>query len=498
MNRRLLFIALFLMNILGGWAQVGELPRAIPEDEGVPSEAVTLLFDSLTALPKTDIHSVMILRHGKVIGEIHPAPFAPEYAHTLYSCSKTFVGVAVGLAIADNRLRLDDRVATFFPELLPDSVSDNLASMTVRHLLTMTSGIKPDWGLRSKTRHWVRAFLSKEVQMPGRDFAYDSLSTYLLSAIVQRATGMTLLDYLKLKIFHPMHITEVAWEVSPEGYNTGGWGLYLQTESLAKFGQLLLNRGCWNGQQLVPAAWLDEMTRCQVKTGREDYGYQTWLCDYPGAVRADGALGQYIIVVPEKDMVVVMTESTLTNGRRQRTLVWELLLPNVQDQPLPVGKAYRKLQKQQPLYKLPFAEGKAKSSASLRYAGRTIKLSENTLGWKTLRLHFEPKQVVMTVTDAKGEEYDLHFGYKEWQRATITAHPPYSIQPIDAFKGIEGLFHVAGSYAWPTSDTLCLKAHYVDWVSALELRLAGRGADVEVQVIPNYAHRAINIQGELQ
>ena len=170
---RFFFLFLGLLGALAVHAQINELPRSTPEAEGVPSKAVTALFDSLMALPKTDIHSVVVLRHGKVIGEIYPAPFAPEYRHTMYSCSKTFVGAAVGLAIADNRLRLTDRVGTFFPELLPDSVSANLADMTVRDLLTMTSGITPDWNMRNLTSDWIRTFLAKPVKTPSKKFEYD-------------------------------------------------------------------------------------------------------------------------------------------------------------------------------------------------------------------------------------------------------------------------------------------------------------------------------------
>ena len=155
-------------------AQTNELPRSTPEEQGVPSKALTALFDSLHALPLTDMHAVVVMRHGKVIGEMYPQPFAPEYRHTMYSCSKTFVGVAVGLAIADNRLRVEDRVATFFPELLPENVSPELASMTVRHLLMMSSGVKPDWNMRSRGTEWIRTFLSKPVVKPG-EYAYDSM-----------------------------------------------------------------------------------------------------------------------------------------------------------------------------------------------------------------------------------------------------------------------------------------------------------------------------------
>ena len=480
---RFFFLFLGLLGALAVHAQINELPRSTPEAEGVPSKAVTALFDSLMALPKTDIHSVVVLRHGKVIGEIYPAPFAPEYRHTMYSCSKTFVGAAVGLAIADNRLRLTDRVAAFFPEFLPDSVSANLADMTVRDLLTMTSGITPDWNMRNLTSDWIRTFLAKPVKTPGKKFEYDSISTYMLSAIVQKVTGMTLLDYLKQKLFIPMHITDVAWEISPEGINTGGWGLHIQSESLAKFGLLLLNRGVWEGRQLLPASWVEQMMTRQIG----DYGYQMWLCEYPGAVRADGALGQYILIIPDKDMVVVITECTRTNGRAQRRLVWNRLLPEVTDTPLKVGKAYGQLQKKQQSCRLPFVQGKTISPEAQIYNGKRITLEQNKFGWQSLTLNFKPREVVMTVTEMNDNTYDLLFGYKQWQMAVIKAYPPYSIIPKGRFCGIEGPFRVAGSYAWQASKTLELKVHYVNWVSALDLVFHFDGKNVALTVQENYS-----------
>ena len=217
------------------------LERTTPEMQGVPSRAVEALFDSLTSMPDVDIHSVMVLRHGKVIGEIYPQPFAPQYRHTVYSVSKTFTAAAVGIAISENRLRLTDRVAAFFPELLPDSISLRLAQITVDDLLTMRSGIIPDRELRNHATEWRRAFLAKPIKgEPGSSFNYDSLNSYMLSAIVQRVTGMTSFDYLNSHVFVPMGITDIAWELSPEGISTGGWGVYASSESLAMFGQLLL------------------------------------------------------------------------------------------------------------------------------------------------------------------------------------------------------------------------------------------------------------------
>ena len=480
-------------------AQTNELPRSTPEEQGVPSKALTALFDSLHALPLTDMHAVVVMRHGKVIGEMYPQPFAPEYRHTMYSCSKTFVGVAVGLAIADNRLRVEDRVATFFPELLPENVSPELASMTVRHLLMMSSGVKPDWNMRSRGTEWIRTFLSKPVVKPG-EYAYDSMVSYMLAAIVQKVTGKKLTEYLQERVFSYMNVTEWAWEESPEGVNTGGWGVHMQPESLAKFGQLILDEGRWEGKQLVPAEWIREMCKKQQETGREVYGYHIWHCGgHDGAVRADGALGQYVISILDKDMVVVMTEATLGNGRDQRRLIWDVLLPHIQDEPLPANKKdYQALMKKQASYKLPEVKGKAASAFASNFENKEIELGKNPFGWKSLRLNFGKKLVTMTVTETDGKSYELPFGYQQWMTTSMEAYPPYSITPIDRFKGLEGPYYVSGSYAWTSKEELQLKAHYVNWVSSLEMTFRIEDGEVKLNVQTNYIKKPYSIVGKMK
>lgn len=480
-------------------AQTNELPRSTPEEQGVPSKALTALFDSLHALPLTDMHAVVVMRHGKVIGEMYPQPFAPEYRHTMYSCSKTFVGVAVGLAIADNRLRIEDRVATFFPELLPENVSPELASMTVRHLLMMSSGVKPDWNMRSRGTEWIRTFLAKPVVKPG-EYAYDSMVSYMLAAIVQKVTGKKLTEYLQERVFSHMNVTEWAWEESPEGVNTGGWGVHMQPESLAKFGQLILDEGRWEGKQLVPAEWIREMCKKQQETGREVYGYHIWHCGgHDGAVRADGALGQYVISILDKDMVVVMTEATLGNGRDQRRLIWDVLLPHIQDEPLPANKKdYQVLMKKQASYKLPEVKGKAASAFASNFENKEIELGKNPFGWKSLRLNFGKKQVTMTVTETDGKSYELPFGYQQWMTTSMEAYPPYSITPIDRFKGLEGPYYVSGSYAWTSKEELQLKAHYVNWVSSLEMTFRIEDGEVKLNVQTNYIKKPYSIVGKMK
>ena len=494
-------LAIGLMASLSANAQINELPRSTPEEQGVPSKALVALFDSLHALPLTDMHAVVVMRHGKVIGEMYPKPYAPEYRHTMYSCSKTFVGIAVGLAIEDNRLRLDDRVAAIFPELLPDSVSKDLADMTVRHLLTMASGVKPDWNMRSRGKEWIRTFLSKPVEAPGTKYAYDSMVSYMLAAVVQKVTGKKLTEYLQERVFTPMNVTEWAWEESPEGVNTGGWGVHIQPESLAKFGQLILNEGRWEGKQLVSAEWIREMCKKHRETGREVYGYHIWHCGgHDGAVRADGALGQYVISVLDKDMVVVMTEATLGNGRDQRRLIWDVLLPHIQDEPLPANKKdYQKLIKKQNSYKLAEVKGKASSAFASNWENKTIELGKNTFGWKSLKLNFGKKEVTMTVTETNGKSYELPFGYQQWITTTFDSYPPYSITPIDRFKGLDGPYYASGSYAWISKEELQLKVHYVNWVSALEMtfRLDENG-EVKLNVQTNYIKKPYSISGKIK
>lgn len=501
--KRIIFFIVFCLICTVLPAQTNELPRSTPEEQGVPSKALVELFDSLHCMPQTDIHSMIVMRHGKVVGEFYPAPFAPEYQHTQYSSSKTLVSMAVGIAIDENRLRLTDRVATFFPEYLPDSISPRLAAMTVRDLLTMTSGIKPDWAMRSKGREWIRTFLSKEVvNKPGEFFAYDSMVTYMLSAIVQKVTGMKTLDYLKERLFNKMNISVVNWEESPEGVNTGGWGLHIQSESLAKIGQMWLDGGVWNGEQLISRKWITQMSTKQANGGDFGYGFQTWMCAWPGTVRADGALGQYVIVVPDKDVVIVLTEASFTNGKPQRGLIWNRFLPELSDKPLPPSKDYDLLQEKQRTYQLPVAEGKWNGSSVMkRLSGRKIEVPKNRYGFKEIAFEMAPqapansdkvsgKQLLMTVVKEDGSSYVQPLGNGFWATDTIAGFPPYSINPIDWHKGLEGPFYAAGSYGWK-KNILNVTLHYVNWVTSLNLQWIFDGDKITLKISNNYAKNKV-------
>jgi CubicO group peptidase (beta-lactamase class C family)/predicted glycoside hydrolase/deacetylase ChbG (UPF0249 family) len=318
------------------------LPRSRPESEDFTAEAFN---DYLDAVGKSglEMHSVMVLRHGKIIAEKWFGDNSPYKNHVMHSVSKTFTATAVGFAVAENRLKVSDKVISYFPDDLPNKVSPYLADLEIRDLLTMTVGhdTDPTDIIREESVNWEQMFLATPIlHEPGTKFVYNSMATYMLSAIVQKVTGQKLTDYLYPRLFRPLGIAAAEWETSPTGVNNGGWGLYIKTEDMAKMGQFMLQKGIWNGKQLLPEAWFEEATSAKimqapvwVKPGTkaensdwmQGYGYQLWRCRH-NAYRADGAHGQFIIVIPEKDAVIVTTANA-DDMQAEIDLIWEYLLP---------------------------------------------------------------------------------------------------------------------------------------------------------------------------
>ncbi len=498
-----LFLSLSLaFGLLYAEAQIGSLPRVAPEQTGVRSEQVVAFFDSLMAFPETEIHSAIVMRHGKVIGEIHPAPFKAEYCHTLFSCSKTFTSAAIGIAIGEHRLKLTDRLATFFPEYMPKEVSEWLSDITIEDLLTMRSGFIFFDEVRSEHLDWIRTYLNHPTDCkPGTKFKYDSIDTYLLSAIIQKVTGMTLLEYLKPRLFEPLHIDNVKWEVSPEGINTGGWGLYMQSESLAKFGQLLLQQGEWEGQQLIPAAWVKAMMAPHVDNY---YGYQMWMCEWPESARADGAYGQYIIVNPRQDMVVVITQCLKGNGKNERSLIKNVLFPGIVDSAgngasstarnIKPGRVYSVLKKKQSLYSLPLLDGKKSVKQMSAHLNKVYRLDKNPLGWKQMTFLTPEKIEVVDSADRKGI---IEMGFKQWKTSSIGFYPQNPRgTTLNCFSTIGFPFLASSCYAWQ-GDELVIKTHFVDWITSIELRIRFNGDSVSLQLAENYHRKKVTFGGNL-
>jgi CubicO group peptidase (beta-lactamase class C family) len=325
------------------WAEEPpRLPRSTPESQGIPSEAIRAFVEAADR-DVTTMHSFMLVRHGQVIAECWWKPESAEKPHVMHSLSKSFTSTAVGLAIEEGKLSLDDEVLKFFPDLAPAKPSENLKAMRIRDLLTMSAGHETEVKFTNDIP-WVQAFLAHPVpHKPGTHFKYNTPATHMCSAILTKATGKTVLEYLKPHLFDPLGIKDPEWGSSPQGNTFGGWGLKICTEDVAKFGQLYLQKGKWQGKQLIPEKWVDIATTRQTSNGSnpksdwdQGYGFQFWRCRH-GAFRGDGANGQFCIVLPDQDAVIAITADT-RNMQAELNVVWDKLLPAFQAKALPENK----------------------------------------------------------------------------------------------------------------------------------------------------------------
>ena len=282
--------------------------RATPESQGISSDLFAALLRELDASKDTDMHHFMALRHGKVICECNFAPYPKGMWHITHSMCKSITGMAIGMLIEEEKLKLDENIYDIFPDHINAFSKIFRPVITVENLLTMTSGITFNESGIVSGNDWLGSFLNASVNgKPGTEFQYNSLNTYVLSAIVTKRTGETLTEYLTPRLFGPLGITKYYWETCPKGITKGGWGLFLCAEDMAKLGQLYLQRGKWNGQQLVSEYWIEISTARHLKTQNDTYGYgyQLWMEQRPGSFEYNGMLGQNVIIYPDMDMVLV-------------------------------------------------------------------------------------------------------------------------------------------------------------------------------------------------
>ena len=333
----------------------GALPRATPESVGVPSDALVQTIQQLDE-KFNRVDGIMVLRDGKVIAEAWRAPNGPDKPHALYSLSKSFCSTAVGFAVAEGKLKLDDKVVDAFPDELPENPDPRLKDVTLEHLLTMSCGhasdpwtpdlVGTDYGLEpilsDAKPTWAQGFLARKIEYePGTKFMYNTTGTYMASAMVQKAVGETIRDYLVPRLFEPLHIETPYWEQSPQGISKGGTGLFLKTEDIAKFGQLYLQKGVWNGKQILPAEWIENATKYHIANGddpnsdwAQGYGFQFWRCRH-NVYRGDGMYSQFCVVMPDQNAVVAIN-SDCNNYQGILNVLFETLLPVMKGaEPLP-------------------------------------------------------------------------------------------------------------------------------------------------------------------
>ncbi|GAB3996327.1 hypothetical protein GCM10028807_38590 [Spirosoma daeguense] len=452
--------------------RTGKLPRSLPEAQGVSPSGI---LDFVNAIEKRNlnVHSLMVLRHGQVVAEGWWAPYAPQFKHTLYSLSKSFTSTAVGMAVAEKKLRVEDKVVSFFPNDVPATVSTNLAAMRVKDLLTMSTGHDKDTtpALREggADANWVKAFLAQPVDhQPGTHFVYNSGATYMLSAIVQKLTGQPILSYLKPKLFGPLGIEGEDWEVSPQGINTGGWGLRLRTEDIAKFGQLYLQKGVWNGKRLISEAWIDEATRFEVQSAgggkrpkeendwQQGYGYQFWRCRND-AYRGDGAFGQYCIVLPKEDAVIAMTSETADMGAVLDE-VWQNILPALRG----TGDKTNQAALTKKLATLALALPKQESTATMqaKVSGKTYSLADNSLKAKSVTLTFGKDGCIFKLQDDRGS-HQVNCGINRWIEGSTT-FPTLPLRLTNTSIPGESNTTVAGSGTWQDPNTFVMTWRFIE------------------------------------
>jgi CubicO group peptidase (beta-lactamase class C family) len=407
----------------------GGLPRSAPEEQGVSSAGILAFLDA-TAKSTNEFHSFMMVRHGHVIAEGWWTPYRAKANNMLYSLSKSFTSTAVGFAVTEGKFTVEDPVTSFFPDDLPANVSDNLAALRVKHLLTMSVGRAKDTTHNIWTNeNWVKAFLAEPIENPpGSAFLYNSSASFMLSAIVQKVTGQKVIDYLRPRLFDPLDIHGMTWETSPRGINTGGWGLAIQTEGLAKFGQFYLQKGAWQGQQLLPVAWVDQATSFKIqqpapkdedlealkKTSpwHQGYCYQFWRCRH-NAYRGDGAFGQFTIVMPDQDAVVVLTTES-SDMKADMNMVWDYLLPAIGDTALPSDpETQAKLRGALASLASPLPETGLDSPTAAKISGKTFQVEANTMGAQSVSFLFPGETCTFTLTDGAGQ-YAVQCGLGRW------------------------------------------------------------------------------------
>ncbi len=463
---------ILILSCLDSAAQTSLL-RSTPEAEGVSSQGI-IDFVNAANKSKTEFHSFMLLRHGKVIAEGWWNPYSSNLRHSLYSCSKSFTATAVGFAIAENKLKLDDKVISFFPNELPDTVSSFLKELTVKDVLMMSDGMDPDPTPKiALYSDWIKAFTTTPILYePGTKFLYNSLGTYMLSAIVQKVTGQKVIDYLTPRLYDPLGIKNIDWETDSKGINTGGWGLRLKTEDMAKFAELFLQKGMWNGKQVLPKGWAEEASTAKIiqhpdlpqskkdsSDWEQGYCYQMWRCRH-NAFRGDGAFGQYMIVMPDEDAALAITAET-ADMQNEINLVWDYLLPAMHDNALqPDAKNDDVLKQTLQSLSVP-TPAKNSSALATTISGKQYVFEQNSKHLKSIAFNFK-NDVGHIDLNTDTSAYSFDFASGKWQAGT-TNKPGPSLTGL-AIENRSMLYpaKTEGSYTWKDDSTLQLMLRYIE------------------------------------
>lgn len=455
-----LLAAVLFTTISSAQAYSDGLPRSTPEAQGVRSEAIAQAFSKIQE-KGYDVHGLMILRNGYVIAEHWWAPYAAEYPHAMYSATKTFTACAVGFAVQEGYLKVSDKVISFFPELLPETMPQYLEDLTVEHLLTMSCG-------HASTRYagsgaaQVRSFLATPFSSrPGTVFAYDVACSHMLSHILTRATGMSTLDFLGPRLFEKLGIETPVWEMDNDGVNMGNGGMHLHTSDLAKLGQFLLNGGSWNGEQILSKEWVKSQTTPHIfqnpgaseeELGRNDggqgYGYQTWMGRH-NSYRAIGGCNQVSLVIPEYNIVVACT-SNVRDEAGFNQIFYEML-EGVSDRKLKPNRTFSLTEAiKDYAYPLPYENDGA--GYALKNCTRIYNIFQNDLGITKVSLRFDGEGDCTLTLETATAVYNHPYGLGKWEIGSTDRRLPQTFSYPNSM-GVTPV-RTAGRCAWTGPSVL--------------------------------------------
>ncbi|MDR0401206.1 MAG: beta-lactamase family protein [Treponema sp.] len=443
------------------------LESASAEEAGLNRAVLDDLFRALER-SSAELRGLVLVRRGKAVARRFWPPYGEQDPVWVYSLSKSFCSTAVGFALREGLLRVDEPVLSFFPEY-EAAAGENCRAMRVQDLLTMRTGHDVDTTpAMLRAPDWGESFFRQPVKHPpGTYFVYNSGASYMLSALVQKRCGLPIIEYLRPRLFEPLGFGPVFWDSSPQGVNTGGWGFMAALEDIAKFGLLYLNRGIWRGSRILDESWVDEaslphadnsITGSGGDWGR-GYGYQFWRSRY--GFRGDGAFGQYCLVLPEFDAVLVLSSET-ENMQELLDIVWA---------------------------HLPAAFSTAEPEREKEIGGREFNLAENGGGFRSALLNFFPDRLSLTLKGG-GEAPHLEAGRFGWlESETRFPLEGYSFIPLFAPAGEAK--KVSAFFLWRDRETLELRLVYRTSPHREFITVKIQGNSLGIQYAPNAAVRSI-------
>lgn len=460
--------------------------KVAPEEVGIPSSAVLRFVERLEK-KKLPMHSVLMARSGKIMAEGYYRPFHKDKFQRMYSISKSFVSIAIGLMADEGLISINDRIADYFPELLPDEVHPYISDMTIRDLLMMATPFNEN-NYVEKDEDWLWTFFNKAPSHPpGTIFSYNTAATVALNALVEKLSGMPFLDYMRPRLLDPIGFSKDAWCIKrPEGGSWGGSGVLCTSRDLLRFALVLLNKGRWGDKQLISEEYVNEATSRQidnrVSARRAEtqfgYGYQIWRVRNNGFALL-GMGSQMAVCFPDKDFVLVTTCDSQSYDMGYSNILdalWEEIFPHLDNEPLEDNPHdYNKLEEKLSSLELPSLEGSLKSPLSKDLDGKIYSLNENPMEISQVSFNFKDDLGQMKYKNASGD-HTINFAFGSYLEG-IFPQKNYYHKQIGRVPNIG--YDCIASAAWADDNTLIIYVYIVDnYLGTLKINLSFKDDEI--------------------